>query len=171
MIFCSLLETQTFTTCHLDDLFLQRIRKPNVEERNWWHQCKPESCIVDRTCSIVSMHGEQTTNGDTPLDGFESSCIFEDCLHLKSVILSWLLFWVIVEEIFIRRLVVSDVLSTELMYLCYIVDVCLGTLIEVFRNVCSFPYKSPLRCRMLWHFCSTYGRISATHLYHKVLII
>lgn len=61
------------------------------------------------------MSSEHSTNCHSPLDGFECLIKPEDGLKLESVVLARLLSWIVVKEILLRRLVISNVSSTELV--------------------------------------------------------
>lgn len=70
MVLISLLQWEGLPAGKLGDELLQGERQPYVEEGNEGHHGEPMGGIIDASGSVVSMHGKEGTNADTPLQCF-----------------------------------------------------------------------------------------------------
>ena len=115
MVLISGLQRDTFAAAHLSDGFLQAVADPDIGRTDKRHQTEPECCVVDRTSPVVSVCGKQTSNCDAPLDSLERLVEAEHRLQLEAVILARLVIWVVVKEVLLRRLILTDVSAAELV--------------------------------------------------------
>ena len=77
------------------------------------------------------MCGKESSHRDSPPNRLVCRRVPENVLQFERIVLSRLLVWVVIEEVFVGRLVVSDIRAAELMDLRNVLDICLGSLIEV----------------------------------------
>lgn len=93
------------------------------------------------------MGGKHATHEDTPLDGLVGLAEPENCLQLQPVVLARLLLRVVVEKVFIRRLIVLDVASAEFVDAFHFFGVGTGTLIKSGRLLFTLT-DHPLSCHV-----------------------
>jgi len=113
---------------------LQGIRKPNIEEWDAWHDREPVGSIVHVACAIVSVEGKHPTDEDTPLKSLIGWVEPEESLKLESIVFPRLLILIIVKEVFFGLWFhLTHVGSPKFVHLRNLINVLLGTSIEVLR--------------------------------------
>ena len=130
VVFVSTLHWDALSAANFRHGLLQPVRNPNIGEAHKRHYAEPKSGIFDRSSPVISMCSEHSTNCHTPLYGFECLIEAEDGLKFESIVLARLLWWIIVKEILLRRLVISNVSSAELVDAFYFIWVFASAFIE-----------------------------------------
>ena len=127
------------TASDISHSILETIGDPNVEGTNHRRNEEPVGGRVERPGTVVSMGREEAAYGHTPLQSLVCMLVLKNWLELQTVILAWFLVRVIVKEVSVRRLVISDITPTKLMYTFYFIWVTSLSFFEARRHCIALP--------------------------------
>ena len=117
------------------DELLDAVRKPDVEEADAGHDCKPMCSVGDVAGAVVPVEGKHRTYRSTPLKRLIGGLELENSLKLKCIIFATFVLRVIIEKVLLGWLVMFNIFSSELMDLGDSLSILASSFIESFGVV------------------------------------